>query len=593
MTRKILNACALCGCLVAAGASAAVKDGVYTSSVPAHNAPITVQVTFGDNKITAIKVIKDLESRGIGKLAIDKLTHHMLQTQSVAVDGITGATFTSFALKKAVSDCILQAGGDENDFSKEVDLYPHYDETIDTQVVIVGGGGAGLAAAISAQQHGANVVILEKMGYLGGSTNVNGGGFNAVDPKRQIPQGIEDSIEKFYKQTLEGGHNTGDPKLVRYMIDNAYPTIEWLESLGVQFKDALTTGTGALWQRTHVGTTPTGNHYIKALEKYVAEHADQISVFFDTDVKQLVRDKSGRITGVMANNHGRTLRVNASKGVILATGGFAANIPMRQKYNTGIWKEVKLDAHIGASPIAKAAQGDGIVMGQKVGAALTNMSDIQLHPNGDPKTGLMIGLSTRGRNCLFINEEGNRFVNEGAARDVLSKAIFQQPHQTYWLMVNKVRYPARDWMDAEGYTANDLLEQKLIVTADTLEELAAKMNVDPQNLKRAVDEYNEVVTGKVQKDRHGFVSNNTADKPMTEGPWYAQKKVPTIHHTMGGLKISTNNEVLGKNGQPIKGLYAVGEVTGGIHGSNRLGGNANTDIFTFGRHVGEVVANQK
>ncbi|MVX57500.1 flavocytochrome c [Parasutterella muris] len=576
-----------------APASAALKDGTYTSTVNGHNAPLTVKVTIANNKIENIDISKNLETIGVGKLALNRLAKHIKDTQSVNVDNVTGATLSSFAIKKGVRDCLTQAGADKSEFNKKVDVYPTNDETLKTQIVIVGGGGAGLAAAVSAVQNGAKVVVLEKLGYLGGSTNVSGGAFNAVDPKRQGAMGIEDSVNKFYEQTMKGGHNVGNPELVHYLTDNAMKSVEWLESLGADFKDKIGTATGALWQRSHYGTTPAGNHYIRALEKFLAEHKDDATIITDADVKSLIQDKGGRITGVVANNHGRKITVLASKGVVLATGGFGANVELRRKVNTGVWKEVDLGKGIGASTIQKSAQGDGIALGQKAGADVIGMSDIQLHPCGTPGTGLMEHIRTSGRNRLFVNELGDRFVNEGAARDTLCKAIFAQPHSTYWLVVNHVRYPARDWVDRNGATIADMASLGAVVEANTLDELAKKTGMDAAKLKASVDEYNKVATGKVEKDKYGFVANNKEDRPMTEGPWYAVKKVPTVHHTMGGLRINTQTQVLDHNGKPLPGLYAAGEVTGGIHGANRLGGNAIADIFTFGRQAGKVAAESK
>ena len=569
---------------------AAPADGTYSAKVNGNNAPMTVTVKIVNHKIDSIDTSKNLETIGVGKLALDKLSKRMVETQSVNVDNVTGATLSSFAIKKGVRDCLTQAGTAKNEFNKKVDTYPTKNETIDTQVVVIGGGGAGLAAAVSAVQNGAKVVVLEKLGYLGGSTNVSGGAFNAVDPKRQKAMGIEDSEDKFYDQTMKGGHNVGNPELVRYLTSNAMSSIEWLESLGSPFKDKIGTATGALWQRSHYGTTPSGNHYIRTLENFLAEHKDSATIITDANVKSLIKDKDGRVIGAVAENHGRKITVIASKGVVITTGGFGANVELRRRVNTGVWKEVDLGKGIGASTIQKAAQGDGIAMGKKVGAEVIGMSDIQLHPCGTPGTGLMEHIRTSGRNRLFINENGDRFVNEGAARDTLCKAIFAQPHSTYWLVVNHLRYPTRDTPDKDGSTIANMASLGAVIEGATLDDLAKKTGMDPAKLKASVDEYNKVASGKIEKDKYGFVANNKEDKPMTEGPWYAVKKVPTVHHTMGGLKINTQTQVLDIAGKPIPGLYAAGEVTGGIHGANRLGGNAIADIFTFGRQAGKVAA---
>ena len=200
----------------------------------------------------------------------------------------------------------------------------------------------------------------------------------------------------------------------------------------------------------------------------------------------------------------------------------------------------------------------------------------------------MEDIRTSGRNRIFVNTNGQRFVNEGAERDALCKAIFAQPDGTYWVVVNTLRYPDPDEPDANGATINNMLALGHIVTGETVEDVAAEMGVDAANLQASIDAYNEVVGG--AEDEFGFVANNTADAAMTEGPWYACRKVPTVHHTMGGIKVNVESEACDADGNPIPGLYAAGEVTGGIHGSNRLGGNAIADCMTFGRNAGTNAA---
>lgn len=564
------------------------KPGTYTAQVNGHNAPLTVQVTVGKNRIEKIDYSKNLETIGVGRVALDIVSKKILDHQSVGVDAVTGATISSFALMQGVKDCLKQAGGDMTALTKHVEQHPAVEAQYQADVVVVGGGGAGLAAAISAYQAGAkHVLVLEKLGFLGGSTNVSEGALNAVDPVRQ---GIEDSVAKFYDQTMKGGHNKGTPALVHYLTENSMNSVDWLEDLGVKFKDEIGTATGALWQRSHYPATPSGNTYIRTFEQVIGETNGAIKVMTDTKVTDLIK-ADGRIKGVMAENFGRKITVDAG-AVVIATGGFGANIKMRQEFNTGVWKDVKLDKSIGCTNLAKAAQGDGLVMGKKVGAALIGLDDIQIHPCGTPGTGLMENIRTSGRNRIFVNLEGSRFVNEGAARDVLAKAIFAQPKGTYWIVVNHERYPSEDWVDANGATIRNMLALGSVVAAPTLDELAKKTGMDPKKLEASVAGYNAVVEGKA-KDPLGFVANNKDDKTLTGGPWYACRKVPTVHHTMGGLEINTKAQVIGVDGKVIPGLYAAGEVTGGIHGSNRLGGNAIADVMVFGRTAGTNAATLK
>lgn len=323
------------------------------------------------------------------------------------------------------------------------------------------------------------------------------------------------------------------------------------------------------------------------MEAVIDKTNGAIEVITDAEVNDLIKAE-GRIAGVKAKHFGEKLTVS-SDAVVITTGGFGANVKLRQEVNTGVWKHVVLDNKIGTTNINKAAQGQGMDLAKKYGAQLIGLDDIQLHPCGTPGTGLMENIRTSGRNRIFVNVDGDRFVNEGAARDVLANAIIKQPKGTYWIVVNKVRYPARDWVDANGATIRDMVALGSVVEADSLDDLAKKTGMDAGKLKASIDGYNKIVKDGA-KDPLGFVANNKADTTLTEGPWYACQKVVTVHHTMGGIKINTKAEVIGTDGKVIPGLYAAGEVTGGIHGSNRLGGNAIADVMLFGRTAGAEAA---
>lgn len=592
MRLRNLVAAAVIGTL-AASASAALKDGFYEAKVIGHNAPMTVKVTIAQGKITAIST-KDLESFGVGKVALKEKSAEIIKNQSIGIDAMSGATLSSFALVQGVEECLKAAGATEADldqWTKQIAKHSTKPLTVTGDVAIIGGGGTGLAAAVSALENGAGkVVIIEKLSYLGGSTNVSGGALNAVDDKRQKAQGIKDSVETFYNSTMKGGHNVGTPELVRYLTENAYPTVEWMEKQGVVFRDRIGAATGSLGQRSHYGVKPAGYAYTSVFENVLkTKYKDRVEFLMECPAEAILTDKNGKVTGVKAARHGQPITVKADS-VVIASGGFGANVKFRQEVNTGVWKEVVLDNSIGTTNINKAAQGDGLKMAKAVGAELIGLSDIQLHPNGTPGTGLMQDIATSGRNRLFVNLNGDRFVNEGAARDTLCKAIFKQPKGTYWLVMNKLRYPDLDKPDRMGVTMKDMLALGRVKTAATLDELAKIINVPADNLKAAVAEYNKAASHQVEKDKFGFAATNTDDAPMTEGPWYACLKVPTVHHTMGGVKINTKAEVIGTNGKPIAGLFAAGEVTGGIHGANRLGGNAIADVFTFGRLAGASAA---
>ncbi len=570
-----------------AGKNAAENCDTYTATVNGHNAPITVSVTMDGSKIAKVEVIKDNETRGVGKVAIERMTQRIVDTQSYACDSITGASITSAAIKRGVVTALKNAGIDTSAYSKAPEKGEVKDTEYTADVVVVGGGGSGLAAAVSAAQTGVKVIVVEKLDILGGSTNVSEGALNAVDPVRQGAQGIEDSVETFINTTYTGGHEKGDMDLIKYLCENSMGAVEWLESIGVKFSDTVGSATGSLGDRSHYpAEMKSGNCYIQVFDK-VLSGMDNVTVLTGTTAEELIT-ADGAVVGVKATGkNGETITLNANNGVVLATGGFGANKDMLAEYNTGVWAHVDV-TKLGCTNMNLSAQGDGIKMATAIGAAVTGMSDIQLHPCGTPGTGLMENIRTSGYNRIFVNTNGDRFVNEGAARDTLAQAILDQEGQTYWIVVNNVRFPSRDWVDAYGGTIAGMVTQGVVVEADTLEELAEKTGMDAEKLKASVEAHNAVVRGE-KEDELGFVPKS-AEVELTTGPWYACKKVPTVHHTMGGLKINADTQVLNESGEVIKGLYAAGEVTGGIHGSNRLGGNAIADCMTFGKTAGANAA---
>lgn len=332
------------------------KAGTYTANVTGHNAPFTIDVTFSENAITAIDTSTSQESLGVGASALENLSNEIMEYQTLNVDSVTGATLSSMCLQQGVKDCAEQA-----DAAKALAQAPGSDDSIessyDADVCVIGGGGAGLTAAISAVQAGAKVVVVEKCGITGGSTNVSEGALNAVDPERQQKQGIEDSVELFYETTYEGGHEQGTPELIHYLTDNALDSVHWLESLGVEFKSETGSATGSLGERSHYPATPSGNTYIRAFEMFIADHADQLIVLHETQAKELVLE-NGAVAGLKAVHRGnQDVTVNA-KSIVVATGGFGANVEYRQLVNDGVWADVKLDDTIGCTNIKPCAQGE-------------------------------------------------------------------------------------------------------------------------------------------------------------------------------------------------------------------------------------------
>lgn len=558
------------------------KAGTYEGEGEGIHGKIRVAVTVDAEKILAIEVLEHHESAGISDLPVIQLPEDVLAAQSLGVDTIAGASYTSNGVLDAIAMALQAAGGNLEDLRKKVDAAAIVKENkeIETEVVVIGAGGAGLAAAVSAHENGAKVLVLEKMPRAGGDTIISGASYNAVDPVRQPAQGIEDSIDKHFQQTFEGGDKLGDPALIRVLVENAYPTIEWLEGMGMQFKEHVHTVLGGLWPRAHAPVKPLGTGFIETYLNYIDKTNGEAQVMYNTKATSLILE-GNKIVGVKAEDRKNIYTIKATKGVVMAAGGFAANVDMRNQYNKH-WDDltnIKTTNHVGAT-------GDGIVMAEAVGANLVGMEWIQLLPMGDPETGSLSGNIEQGvENRIFVNKDGNRFVDEGQRRDVMTKALFEQQDDFMWVILDKHSYPTEDVKNHFNESIAELVAAGRAYKADTLEDLAKQIGVDPANLVKAVEGFNKgVETGKDEFGRTLFMDK--IDTP----PYYAGARMPTVHHTMGGIQINTDAQVLKADGTIIENFYAAGEVTGGIHGSNRLGGNALADINVFGRIAGRNAA---
>lgn len=623
--KKIALALLVCLLLVMTSAMAlAYTEGTYTAQAQGNNGPVTVSVTFSADAITEVAVTEHAETAGLSDRPIEEIPAAIVAHQSLGVDTISGATNTSNAILTAVADCVAQAGGDVEALKAvEVEAAPVEDIEATYDVVVVGGGGAGLTAAITAAQQGAEVILIEKAGALGGNTLIAGQGFNASDPERQANTEMSEALTTELKSYLEldpadfgafaevletvkaqineylasgsdtlfdspelhmlhtymGGKRTGldgtviepDLELTRTFATNALGALEWAESIGAEWNDTTSTILGAMWPRSH--GLSNGN-IITILTD--AATAEGVEILTDTRGNELIVE-DGRVAGVKATTSaGANVTLHANSGVVLATGGFSANAPMVAEYNN-YWPGL---SDTMPSTNAPTITGDGIIMAQEVGADLTGMGFAQLMPSSHPVDGsLFSGIWGSAETQVFVNKEGKRYVNEYAERDVLSKAALEQTDGIFYIICdNKIAKNA----DVEGMEAAGN-----VVVADTLEELAEKLEIPVDTFVAEIERYNSFVDAQKDDD---FGKPLFGEK-IDEAPFVATPRSPALHHTMGGVKIDTDTHVLSTEGTPIPGLYAAGEVTGGLHAGNRLGGNAMTDFLVFGRIAGENAAN--
>lgn len=435
-------------------------------------------------------------------------------------------------------------------------------------VIIVGSGGAGMTAAIEAKDAGMNPVILEKMPMAGGNTSKASAGLNASETSVEKAQGITDSNDKFYEETLKGGGGTNDKELLRYFVDHSAAAVDWLAQNDIVLDNLTTTG-GMSVSRTHRphDGSAVGAYLVKGLEENISKR--DIPVFVNSDVTK-INEKDGKVSGVEVKIEGETKQVD-SKAVVVTTGGFGANQKMIAKYRPDLKDYVTTNA--------AGSTGDGIEMISALGGTLVDMDKIQIHPTVFQKTGYLVSESIRGEGAILVNKEGKRFFNEMDTRDKVSAAELKQDGKYAYAIFGE---GTKDKVKA----VDQYISKDMVVEADNVEELAKKLDIKPEELNATVTKWNKAVADKKDSE-FGRTTGMTND---ISGKVYAIKVAPGIHHTMAGVKINTQTQVLKEDGQPIKGLYAAGEVTGGLHGGNRIGGNAVADIIIFGRQAGQESA---
>lgn len=595
----------------------------YTGEAFGHDKenPVKVTLTIKDKTITKVEVDASHETNGIGSKAAETMPGAIVAANSLEVDGVSGATQTSKAIIEAATAALKQAGLEPSDLvSKNTSTTKAKDieETVD--VVVVGAGGAGMTAAITATDAGKKVIVVESQPIAGGNSVRSTGGMNAAKTPYQDknefkeaagvektlataaekfadnetitalaatvkaqweayqanPQGYFDSVELMELDTLIGGKGKNNPELVKALAENSAAAIEWLASIGADVKNVGAFG-GASVKRIHRPVnadgkvTAVGAYIVPILEKNLQDR--NVQFLFDTTANEIIM-KDGKAVGIKATGKdGNKVTINA-KSVVIATGGFGANSEMVEKY--------KADLKGFATTNAEGAQGQGIEMATAVGAATVDMDQIQIHPTvhiEEDGNAHLITEGLRGDGAILVNAEGKRFYDEVSTRDKVSAAIIAQPEKSAWLVVDQ------SMVDKSAVIAG-YIKSGYTVTGATYEELAKAMGVDEATFVSTMNTWNQAVEAKsdAEFNRTSFAN------PLTAAPYYAIKITPAVHHTMGGIVINPKAEVLNEKGEVISGLFAAGEVTGGVHGANRLGGNAVADFTVFGRIAGQSAA---
>lgn len=580
--KTLLSAAAM---LVAGTLSASLMAAPVTTEgtgVGKHG-DITVAVTFDNGKIQDIKVVKTAENPILAQKVFTELKDEIVAQNSTELDMISGATFSSKGLVDAVNDAAKKAGvtlgkADKKALKKVARDLP---KTSNYDVVVVGAGGAGFSAAITAKGAGANVVLLEKMPAVGGNSLISGAEMNVAKNWVQPKLGInDDSPELHATDTFKGGDGKGDMKVINVMTHQALDAAKWCRDyLGVQFEDDnLFFFGGHSRKRALIPVGHTGTEFIA---KFQAK-ADELGIPVITNMKaeELIKDKDGRVVGVKATMDGAEYTFNAKGGVVLATGGFGANPEMVKKYNPKIDERFK-------TTDAPGTTGEALYMAERAGAELVNMGYIQTYPICDPISGAIeLIADARFDGAIMLNQEGKRFVEELQRRDVLSEAILNQTGRYCWVLWNDNIGKISNTVKAHANEYEAFTKQGIMATCDDLKCIADFTKIPFDQLQATVKR----VTDMAGKGNDKDFKHRAGLMDMSQGKYYVIKAVPSTHHTMGGVRINEKAEALTAEGKVIPGLWAAGEVTGVTHGTNRLGGNAYTDIIVFGRIAGEAAA---
>lgn len=540
------------------------KPGVFTESVQDEQNELVLNIRLDGDRIADIEMV-DGPQQVEFVTTFEEIKTRILDANTPHVDAISGATSQSEAVKKAVSKAMVKSSRARAlEEGADARAPKSYD------VVVVGSGGAGLAAAIQAHDEGASVLIVEKMPTIGGNTIKASAGMNAAETRFQRVKGIQDSKELFYAETLKGGGNKNNPELLQRFVENAPEAIEWLARRGIMLNDITTTG-GMSIDRTHRPRdgSAVGGYLISGLVRNVNKRG--IDVMLDTEVDEILFD-GGEVRGVRLLTDEKEVITVQAKSVVVATGGFSANSQMVVKYRPDLEGFVTTNH--------KGATGGGIALLERIGANTVDMGEIQIHPTVEQNTSYLISESIRGGGAILVNQQGERFYNEMSTRDKVSAAIIALPeHYAYIVFDEHVR--------AKNRAADEYIAKGLVTSASSPRELAATLGLGEDAFLATLERYNGFVA-KQHDDDYGRTTALRA--PINEGPFHAIRIAPGVHHTMGGVTVNTRTEVLNARQQVIPGAFAAGEVVGGIHGGNRIGGNAVADIIIFGTLAGHQAA---
>lgn len=564
--------------------------GTYTGTAAGKNGDVKVEVTFSANAIDSVKVVEHSETAGISDGAIENIPTAIVENQSLAVDTVSGATVTSDAILKAVADAVAQAGGDVEALKNAAAPAGEKEaKELSADVIVVGGGGAGMAAATRLAQLGKSVILVEKSGFLGGAISVSGGNQVVMGSQLQIDNGVaDDSVESMVADFEANGANKNNKEILTLFAENVGATTDWLvANCGITFEEGLHQ-LGEYSHNRELAYTGGGAGFAEAMRKAVEEAG--VQVLLNTKAESLIAD-NGTVTGVKAASSDADYTLTAGD-VVLATGGYGANKDM-------LTDEMKSALYYGPA----SSTGEGIQMAQAVGAQTANMEYGKRYPNGIEVSEGMAKSTIAGNivgwtmSAILVNKDGNRVVNEKASnRTILEEELKQEGGELYLLLdaetfeawKAKLAPAGISDADIEKYLEANGTTTPVFAHGETLEEAAAAAGINADNLKATVEKYNGFVA-KGSDDDFGRAATYLT-KAIGEGPYYIVEQKPRFATTMGGLVINTSMQVLNEAGEPISGLYAAGENCGQVMGDDSPSGANNAWALTSGKLAADAIA---
>lgn len=568
-------------------------DGSYIGIGRGYAGDIKLNVIISSSKIKDIEVISHSETKVISCPAFEHVINNIIEKNTILVPNVSGCSMTSRGIREAVKNALIKAGADKSELEALIldsellekitsGKFKRLKDLEEYDVVVVGGGGAGLSAAIEASVNGARVALLEKMNNLGGNTLVSMGGVNVPENDEQKQKNIIDSKESYREDIIVGGDNKSNIEQVDILVENALPTYRWLKDfVNVEFKEDKLIHFGG--HKVPRASVFKGKYAIELIQK-LREKAQDLGVDIITGIecKSLIYEND-RVIGVNSLFNNRNIVFKSKYGVILATGGFSGNIEMRKKYDPSLDERYKTTNVSGVT-------GQGHEMCEEVNAKFVDMNYIQTFPICNPITGELSHVGgSRFDGAILVNKEGNRFVEELERRDIVSEGILNQTSHIAYLVWSSEVEAINKGVTANSGEVKRLEKDKLFGKFETIKDACDLFDIDYNNLEKTINKYNSYVDNKKDEDfnRRGDLIS------IKEGPYYVQIVAPAVHHTMGGVKINNKNQVLRNDESIIEGLYAAGEIVGGTHGTNRLGGNAITEILVFGKRCGKNIVDNK